>query len=137
MNSMPDSLVTIATFPTAQQAHLVRGMLGAHDIPAAILDEHMSNMVGHTGYSDGLRLQVRARDVRDALELLDIADDLPDEEPPDGVPESRDSFTQADICPLCGSPKPGWTDLLWIRIGAALSATGCQCCSACGTIRDY
>ena len=131
---MPDSLVTIATFSTAQQGYLAKGLLEAHDIPAAVLDEHIAGLAGAAiGYIEGIRLQVRRRDVRDALELLDV----PDDEPLDVAPEANDGFTQTDICPLCGNPKPGWAALLWIRVGAALSAAGRQTCSACGTIREY
>ena len=139
---MPDSLVTIATFPTPQQGYLAKGLLEAHDIPAAVLDEHIVGLAGAAiGYIEGVRLQVRARDVPDALEILDVPDDIPeDDEPPDGVTATNESFTQTDICPLCGSPKPSWTDLLWIRIAAAFSASPTarhQTCSACGSIREH
>ena len=134
---MPDSLVTIATYPTPQQGHLAKGLLEAHDIPAAVLDEHIAGLVGpYTGYSEGVRLQVRASDVPDALEILDIPDE---DEPLDGAPKAIGGPAQADICPLCGNPKPGWAALLRARIGAVLSASANarhQSCSACGIIRE-
>ncbi len=134
---MPDSLVTIATFPTTQQGHLAKGLLEAHDIPAAVLDEHIAGLVGpYTGYIEGVRLQVRASDVPDALEILNFPDE---DEPLDTAPTANGGPAQADICPLCGNPKPGWAALLRARIGAVLSASANarhQTCSACGTIRE-
>ena len=135
---MPDSLVTIATYSNPQQAHIAKGALGAYDIPAAILDEHIASMVGpYAGYVEGVRLQVRACDVPDALEILDIVDE---DEPLDGAPKANGSPAQADICPLCGNSKPGWAALLRARIGAVFAASAnarYQTCSSCGTIRDY
>ena len=134
---MPDSLVTIATYRTPQQGHLAKGLLEAHDIPAAVLDEHIASMVGpYTGYIEGVRLQVLASDVPDALEILNFPDE---DEPLDGAPKAHGGPSQADICPLCGNPKPGWAALLRARIGAIWPASanvGHQNCSACGTIRE-
>lgn len=134
---MPDSLVTIATFPTAQEGHLAKGLIEAHDIPAAILDEHIAGLAGpHTGYIEGVRLQVRASDVPAALEILDIPDE---DEPLDAAPKANGEPAQADICPLCGSPRPGWAALLRTRIGAVFAASANarhQACSSCGAIRE-
>ncbi len=133
---MPDSLVTIATYPTPQQGHLAKGLLEAHDIPAAVLDEHIARMVGpYSGNIEGVRLQVRASDVPDALELLDIVDG---DEPLDDAAKGNGNPAQADICPLCGNPKPGWAEQLRSCIAAVFAALARhQTCSACGTIREY
>ena len=135
---VPDSLVTIATYSTPQQGHLAKGLLEAHDIPAAVLDEHVARMVGpYSGYIKGVRLQVRACDVPDALEILDIVDE---DEPLDGTAKGNGNPAQAGICPLCGNPKPGRAALLWARIGPVFSASAnarYQTCSSCGTVRQY
>ena len=135
---MPDSLVTIATYPTPQQGHLAKGLLEAHDIPAAVLDEHVARMVGpFSGNNEGVRLQVRASDVPDALEILDIVDE---DQPLDGAAKGNGNPAQADICPLCGNLEPGWAALLRARIGAVFAASAnarYQTCSACGTILQY
>ena len=133
---MPDSLVTIATFSTPQLGHLAKGLLEAHDIPAAVLDEHIAGMVGpYTGYVEGVRLQVRACDVPDALEILDIVDE---DEPLDDAAQGDGNPAQADICALCGNPKPAWAEQLRSRIAAVFASSARhQTCSACGTIRQY
>ena len=141
---MSDSPVTIATYSSAQHAHLAKGALGAHDIPAAVLDEHVANLIGSTGYFDGIRLQVRACDVQEALEILDLSDE---DELLEGAPEDYAGPAEADIqpaegqlCPLCGNHKPGWTQRLRDLIGAVLATSTSahqQACSACGTVREY
>ena len=141
---MSDSPVTIATYSSAQHAHLAKGLLGAHDIPAAVLDEHVANLIGSTGYFDGIRLQVRACDVQEALEILDLPDE---DELLEGATETNGSAAQAEIrategqlCPLCGNQQPGWPQRLRAFFGGVMATSTSpqqQACSACGTVREY
>ena len=141
---MSDSPVTIATYSSAQHAHLAKGLLGAHDIPAAVLDEHVANLISSTGYFDGIRLQVRACDVQEALEILDLSDE---DELLEDATETNGSAAQAEIrategriCPLCGNQQPGWTQRLRTFIGGVMATSTSarhQACSACGTVREY
>ena len=142
---MSDSPVTIATYSSAQHAHLAKGLLGAHDIPAAVLDEHVANLAGPAiGYVEGVRLQVRACDAQEALEILDLSDE---DELLEGAPEDYAGPAEADIqpaegqlCPLCGNQQPGWTQRLRTFVGGVVATSTSaqqQACSACGTVREY
>ena len=101
-------------------------------------------LVGSTGYFDGIRLQVRACDVQEALEILDLPDE---DELLEGATETNGSAAQAEIrategqlCPLCGNQQPGWPQRLRAFFGGVMATSTSpqqQACSACGTVREY
>ena len=68
---MENKLVTIATFPDALKAQIVRGSLEAEGIPCFIADEHtITNQPYLTMAYGGVRLQVQARDTERAREII-------------------------------------------------------------------
>lgn len=71
---MPDSLVTVATFPTAVEANLAKGCLESAGIPAFLKDEQMVGMVWHWAMAlGGVKLQVGEDDAEEALDILALA----------------------------------------------------------------
>lgn len=63
--------LTIATFETAFEAHLLKGLLLEHDVEAIVADEEVINMVpGYVYAIGGVKVQVREEDVDRALQVL-------------------------------------------------------------------
>ncbi len=93
---MATKLITIATFPDAVKAQIIRGRLEAEGIPAFIADEHtLTNQPFLYMAYGGVRLQVMETDRDQALAILKnqgLSSDL--EEIPDSQP---------DQCPNCHS----------------------------------
>jgi tetratricopeptide (TPR) repeat protein len=83
-------LVTIATLRYSTQAHVYRGRLASEGIWAFTANEFLVDAYWHFGVAaeGGVKLQVRADNVRSACEILGI--ELPDDE---------DEL----CCPMCGS----------------------------------
>lgn len=71
---MTESLVTVATFPTAMEANLAKGCLEAAGIPAFLADEQMVGMNWHMAILlGGVKLQVGPDDAEEAVEILGLA----------------------------------------------------------------
>src|SRR5690349_7452846 len=66
------SLVTVATFAEAWEAHLAAGKLEADGIPTSIADENIVAAGGglYTNLTGGIKLQVFATDVDRAMAAL-------------------------------------------------------------------
>ena len=70
---MTESLVTVATFPTAVEGTLAKGCLQAAGIPAVLEGEPMG-MALHLAFAVGrVKLQVAGHDAAEALEILRLA----------------------------------------------------------------
>ena len=127
---MPDRLVTIATFDSPTEAHILQATLEDEGIQTYLADE---NIVGtdwlYAGLVGGVKLQVRQSVAKQALAVLErlrqahqsgLADDSADwpadaaGEPQDAavkmavqdvVREGLHSQDAEDICPFCGSTE--------------------------------
>lgn len=94
---MENKLITIATFPDALKAQIMRGRLEAEGIPAYIADEHtITNQPFLYMAYGGVRLQVAEQDRNRAQAVLNTNDLLPVEATPEYLP---------DQCPNCHSDK--------------------------------
>lgn len=69
---MTTQLVTVATFATAHEAAMARGMLEAEGVEVFLADEAMSRIYLSV-VTGGIKLQVRAEDAETARELLSEA----------------------------------------------------------------
>jgi len=67
---MSDDMVTIGRFIFPHEAHLLRMRLAGEGIEAFVIGEHSHGYLG-VGRPDQVRVQVRAADVDDALEVLE------------------------------------------------------------------
>ncbi len=124
---MPEALITIAAYPTAYEAHLVRSQLAAFGIEARLADEHLvnanwlwSNAVG------GVKVQVPESQVTEAEDILQ-SPPIADEDEPDA------------LCPHCGGSdvhpflEKRLTFLTWLILGLPLlPPTGKLVCHGCG-----
>ena len=100
-----ERFVTIARCPTAPVADFVRSLLDQADIESVLQDQYLSQIFAFfTSPIGGVRVQVRLRDVPEALELL--------RHPPQPLPaevgaESAEGAATAEgpalRCPECGS----------------------------------
>ena len=84
------SLITVRTFTTPEEAHLLRMRLEAGGVPAVLQDEYMIQMDwGISNALGGVRLQIDERDIERAREILeDQGEPLPSDRP---------------VCPACAS----------------------------------
>lgn len=65
-----EAMITIATFPSPEEAHLFRAFLGSRDIEGFVLDENICQIYWlYTNAIGGVRVQVNEDDV-DAAEAL-------------------------------------------------------------------
>lgn len=95
---MKNKFVTIATFPDALKAQIVRGSLETQGIPCFIADEHtITNQPYLTMAYGGVRLQVQERDSERAREIITTR-------PTFSVLEKAPEQS-ADKCPNCDSSK--------------------------------
>jgi hypothetical protein len=110
---MADKLVTIASYGTAEDAHLAKNTLEVEGIPACLADEATQNMMGLLGgFIGGVKLLVSDHHAERACEILSALSDNPAEKPPDErlattrtCPICRETFDpDLDYCPLCGPP---------------------------------
>ncbi|PSR55253.1 DUF2007 domain-containing protein [Adhaeribacter arboris] len=93
---MANKLMTIATFPDAVKAQIMRGRLEAEGIPAFIADEHtLTNQPYLYMAYGGVRLQVMETDQERALAIIQTREPFTD------LATSPD--LQADQCPNCHS----------------------------------
>lgn len=84
--------VTLRSFSTPIEAHLVRSHLEAEGIPCFLRDEHTIGMNWlYSNLLGGVRLCVPEDQVERAKEVLASGTELP--------------TTSALVCPECGSPK--------------------------------
>lgn len=96
---METKLITIATFPDALKAQIVKGRLEAEGILSFIADEHsMTNQPYLTMIHGGVRLQVREGDSARAQEIIRVTQRPP--APIEFVP-----LTLTEKCPNCNSRK--------------------------------
>jgi hypothetical protein len=81
---MSQELVTIATFLTAHEAQMARGLLEANEMECFMADEAMTRIASHLiPMIGGMKLQVRPEDVEKARELLSpTQSDQIDDSPP-------------------------------------------------------
>ena len=94
---MENKLITIATFPDALKAQIMRGRLEAEGIPAFIADEHtITNQPYLYMAYGGVRLQVAEQDRDRAQAILSTGDSFAVEPTPEHFP---------DQCPNCHSGK--------------------------------
>jgi hypothetical protein len=94
---MENKLITIATFPDALKAQIMRGRLEAEGIPAFIADEHtITNQPYLYMAYGGVRLQVAEQDQDRAQAILNAGESFPGEATPEYFP---------DQCPNCHSDK--------------------------------
>lgn len=64
--------ITIASYPTVQEALVAKSMLEANGIPALVKHEHISTLLPMHGlYAAGIELQVDVQDAFQALALLE------------------------------------------------------------------
>ncbi len=95
---MENKLITIATFPDALKAQIMRGRLEAEGIPAFIADEHtITNQPYLYMAYGGVRLQVIEHDRERALAIIKIREPFV---ALDTTPEPL-----SDQCPNCHSRK--------------------------------
>ena len=71
---MPDELVTVATYPSATDAHAARNFLEENEIPAFVADEYFSTLKYAT--LSTVKLHVARRDAGRAREVLDLAAEI-------------------------------------------------------------
>lgn len=89
-------MITLATFTTPEEAHLLRSRLESAGIPAFLHSEYaVQNMWIHSNLLGGVRVQIAEQDLEAAREFL-TADQLP---PPMEAVEVP--------CPACGSIRTG------------------------------
>jgi hypothetical protein len=63
-------MTTVATFDSPEEAHLFRAFLGAHDIGAAVLDEHLAQWIWYYIQAiGGVRVVVAGPDAPRAANL--------------------------------------------------------------------
>ncbi len=94
---MENKLITIATFPDALKAQIMRGRLEAEGIPAFIADEHtITNQPYLYMAYGGVRLQVAEQDQSRAQAVINTREPLPVDSTPELLP---------DQCPNCHSGK--------------------------------
>jgi DNA-directed RNA polymerase subunit M/transcription elongation factor TFIIS len=71
MREPADSLITVATFSQAVEAHIAKGRLEAEGIDCFIADENIVNMNWlYSNAVGGVKLRVREPDVKRALEIM-------------------------------------------------------------------
>jgi hypothetical protein len=94
---MENKLITIATFPDALKAQIMRGRLEAEGIPAYIADEHtITNQPYLYMAYGGVRLQVAEQDQNRAQAVINTQEPFPVDSSPELLP---------DQCPNCHSGK--------------------------------
>jgi len=142
---MQDSLVTIARFSSLHEAHLARGMLEAHGIIVALLDENINRALGSAGrFVGGIRLQVTEQDTNLAVELLGLADTRAEIEPASVNHSIRSDILKESpggdqSCPLCGSEPVGFLGRLTETLRSLVDRKSSQrdaTCSLCGSPRE-
>lgn len=96
---MENKLVTIATFPDALKAQIIRGRLEAEGILCFIADEHtITNQPYLAMIHGGVRLQVQERDSEQAQKIIQVTQWSP--EPLEFAP-----LPLTEQCPNCSSRK--------------------------------
>ena len=101
---MENKLITIATFPDALKAQIMRGQLEAEGIPAFIADEHtITNQPYLYMAYGGVRLQVAEQDRNRAQQVLNAGEPFTVDPAPEHLP---------DQCPNCHSAKVSETTLV-------------------------
>ncbi len=129
-----DRLVEIRKFEDPMQADLVRGMLEAHGIDAAVRDDRLSFSV-FGGTRPGVRLSVLPEDADRARWLMMhgvyeegeepdgeefevtvdgelIGDTFPGEaaQAPADADHAAETAAEPGVCPNCGSDEIGWVE---------------------------
>lgn len=103
-NQVDDDLVTIATFPSPQEANIAKSALNAEGVEAFVQGEITTSMLSYYGSSvAGARLQVRKSDSSRATEFLSVIESR--EQPP----ESIGPWT----CPNCQSEVDAGFAVCW------------------------
>ena len=142
---MQDHLVTIARFSSLHEAHLARGMLEAHGIVVALLDENINRALGSAGrYVGGIRLQVPEHDTNLAVELLGLTDTRAEIEQANTNHSTRNNILKESpsgdrSCPLCGSKPSGLLARLTKTLDSLVNRESTQqnnTCSLCGNARE-
>ena len=96
---MENKLVTIATFPDALKAQIMRGRLEAEGIPAFIADEHtITNQPYLSMAYGGVRLQVMDNYYNQALEIIGTQN-------PFSILNAATEQRSTQQCPNCHSEK--------------------------------
>ncbi len=95
-------MVTLSTFNTPEEAHLLRLRLEAAGIPAAIVGENLANVTGETMLlTGGAKVAVRDEDFAAAQRIISAA-----------APHAAKSAASAPRCPACHSthvePATSW-----------------------------
>ena len=116
---MPDHLVTVGSYSTAQEAYLVQSELEAFGVDAVLEDENLvrldwlySNLLG------GVKVRVPDSLVDDACAILDA--------PLDRGAAPPDEPEETTVCPACGSAETAqFLDrkaacLTWLVVGIPL-----------------
>ena len=93
---LPDRFVTLATYPTAQDAEVVRGVLEAAAIENRIVDELPFESPSR------VRLQVLESAAETAAQLLAVNGFATGAQ--DAVPDASLPLAEPKACPACGSP---------------------------------
>lgn len=91
--------ITVASFSTPLEAHLVRGRLEAEGIAARIADEHLINADWLMSQAlGGVKIQVEPASREAALAVLDALGQAADYDWGEAAPEPEPALT----CPACG-----------------------------------
>jgi len=123
---MPETLVTIATFNIAPQAHLAKARLAEEGIEAFVIDEHLNYLLSHLTLAfGGVKLQVRDRYAEEAIAVLQRPIDWGDIESEfvahnsESTPKHDNANTELRRCPECSSTdiRHKWLYSLSIPLG--------------------
>ncbi len=93
---LPEQLVTVASYATAQEAQIVKGLLESHGHLVFLQDEHTIRIYRlYSNALGGVKVQVPSSELAAAREVLDSAPDA----------SARRTEPEADwgICPRCGN----------------------------------
>ena len=93
---LPDRFVTLAMYPTAQDAEVVRGMLEAASIESRIVEERPFESLSR------VRLEVLESAAETAAQLLD--ENGFEAGVHDAGPDASLPLAEPEACPVCGSP---------------------------------
>ena len=135
---MPNSLVTLDTFPNPEHARFIQGLLKSEGVPAYLADETAAGMMWHlNGAIGGIKLQVAEADIPRAQEILEAHRQALADMSPEAFAAEAESSPSADEAPLeaahvitdrdADDEAPNPTDEMASRAFRA-AAIGVVCC---------
>src|SRR5262245_10156703 len=101
---MPNSLVTLDTFPNPEHARFIQGLLESEGVPAYLADETAAGMMWHLS-SDigGIKLQVAEADTPRAQEILEAHRQTLADMSPEAFAAEAESSPSAEELPADGA----------------------------------